>query len=1230
MAAQRSPQEIVQEVIRETLNEPGMSLEAALAHPLAKSLLKALAPKSATAVAASLSTSLRVERRSLADSATSPSAITAAINDTFILPELPADDGTHAVLLDTSDLVMIDGQRRLRLRDTARAELLKRAIDREPYISMLRDAVRADEEQHTAVGRSPIHLPSAWLRCFLSGSYEKQMTAAPVKELKAALCARERLRYVEVLQSEVPSIADLSRRLGLAELLEPLRLLIGEEGGWDGTPRRDRFVGRDDELKRLRGFVDELASKGYVEAVIRALRPVVDVATGRERPDVVVIVARGGLGKSTLLAKFVIDHAVQQSRPFPFAYLDFDRAGIDPARPTQLLMEIARQVGLQFPSAEPQLTRLADDIRAVQVDPAAGTSNIKDPFAQFAEILRGQITHGQRAFLVVLDTLETVQWNSSAMEMVAGLLDEFRRKGLDEMRVVASGRADVPELRKSTDSKDKPIELKPLSPNEARNLARALGRATLGKEWNDEWPHAIVGDEPVDSPSSEMRREPLAIRVAVDLIARTDPVERREMVDQIRKEGLDASDDFVARLYEKRILNHVRDSKAQRLAWPGLVVRRLTIEIVRELAPLCGLGSDDAEAAFKALGQEIWIVDRVDGAGTVLRHRPDLRSRTLPLMRRKAPERFNAINQKAIEYFGRYRNRSEEDYAEWIYHRMLADESMSTIERDLRPKVMELLATARDDFAPNSAAASYVFARTETKRMAPWRISALQPADALHHLRVTSASAFAFDDAELDRVVADVAERVGRASVQVRSEQEPWARALWIKTGAWQRIDVTTPLPREATPVLRAHLFWLARMSPRWLRRDDEREQLLQDEVASVAHDPNAGFRTTVQALAMARLTSSPSFHVLDARAAEMLTSMKPNPLPSMQAALRTAIVLGENAQLPAVRLWLETRSRGTQDRVRTPTFALAELSAIARIMPNIHESLAKALDTKEPQRIADEVTVRTALRAIEELTAELKDVGAEQSSQYRRALALIFAQRSEDWVVPFGYAAARANPNLSAAVIKRLREFTGGKGPTVTDTLTAMRLADEAGDLTGCARQFLEENVSLASATDLVMLLECHQAWSDAINTVIDTMHPEMTSVSVEPQSDMPPPPGPVLHEDDPQKDRWGGRSGRDGRAASIVLESVESDIFYFSVVVQSTDDSELTPPVIFHLHDSYPKSVQPIRRIHNGQAVLRDWNAYGVFAIGVQVKTGAGRWTSLEVDLRDLAELPKRFLKR
>jgi len=139
-------------------------------------------------------------------------------------------------------------------------------------------------------------------------------------------------------------------------------------------------------------------------------------------------------------------------------------------------------------------------------------------------------------------------------------------------------------------------------------------------------------------------------------------------------------------------------------------------------------------------------------------------------------------------------------------------------------------------------------------------------------------------------------------------------------------------------------------------------------------------------------------------------------------------------------------------------------------------------------------------------------------------------------------------------------------------------------------------------------------------------------SGAATEPPRDLDPPkPGPVLDDDDPQKGRWGGEAQRDGRRVTVELLNTFSRTFLFNVVVDSTDGSPLEGPVIFHLHDTFPKSVIHIRKISEGnRAVLEEVTSYGAFTIGVQVKNGRGEWIGLEYDLSRLKELPQQFKER
>lgn len=1242
------------EQVRQWLKEPELTLEQALSQPGAKALMETV--QSSLARGAESQAAEEGPQAALPAMAAIPPSgalIRAALEDTFDLTDLQPEETERTNLLETSDLVTIAGQRRLRLTDAARAEILAAAKQSEMYQPMLREAVKKDSLDHEAIGKDPIHLPSAWLRCFLSGEFEDLATAPP-EELKAALAARERLRLVADLPSIVPPIPELARRVGLAELLAPLRVLIGAEGGWDGTPRRDHFVGRVEELRRLREFVDELSSHTTGEAIGRFASQARSALTGRERPGLMIIEADGGLGKSALMAKFVLDHALGQARPFPFAYLDFDRATLDPERPHQILLEITRQLQLQYPQAASPFAELVSDIRAELAAPAteepSTQSTIRDPYARFVETVKDHATDGERAFLLVLDTLEVVQWNPTAIEHLAKLIEQFRDKGLDELKVVACGRADIPELRQARGVRVPVIhlKLKPLLGKEAREMAEILGRRGIGSDWQSGWSDTIATGKSKRSRFSvqafvqnlislpeQIRREPLSVRVAVDFIVRTEPARRQEVVDEIADAGPDADGDFVARLYEKRILDHVRDSSAGKLAWPGLVIRLLTTEIVRDvLAEICGMSPDEAEAAFKALGQEIWMVTR---EGDALRHRPDLRARTLPLMQRKDPTAFDKVAHAAVAYFAKHRERSDEDRVEWIYHRFLAGEDPQSIDPDVTPELLPMLARAEADFSPESPAASYLASRTARQRLAPKRLRKLRPADALLHLKTVAPNVFGLDDASLDRVAAELSERLGEEPL---GNLIPWARALWIKSGAWHRLRQPVFHEEEvsSTLLLRSELFWTARVAAS-LDPQERLKRLEECMHAISTQGEHSGFRTMVHAMALARLADDlPTYHDLDGQISDLFGSMKSNPAPSTQAALRIAVIFGDTCRSRALSLWLYGRRRGSSERVRNPTVSLAELHTLSRVLPETRELFSEIPDEDIalPMRFTDEMKLSSFSRALEEMGGS----AANGNTGMGTALAAIFAHRQEDWIVPFGYAAhlaaggeipGKAAQRLAGYFPSRERSDIVPAAEKPGDMLATMRMADEAGDLAEFARLILANSDSTPTSAGLSLLLQYHARWTAALGQLVSSVPlvtPHVTSPASE---DEPPAPGPIIHEDDPQKERWGGLAERDGRLLRAILESVERDIFYFSLVVESIDGTVLEAPVIFHLHESFPRSVVSIRRIIEGtHAMLSEWNAYGVFSVGAQVRNAKGDWIALELDLAKLPDLPTRFLKR
>jgi hypothetical protein len=187
------------------------------------------------------------------------------------------------------------------------------------------------------------------------------------------------------------------------------------------------------------------------------------------------------------------------------------------------------------------------------------------------------------------------------------------------------------------------------------------------------------------------------------------------------------------------------------------------------------------------------------------------------------------------------------------------------------------------------------------------------------------------------------------------------------------------------------------------------------------------------------------------------------------------------------------------------------------------------------------------------------------------------------------------------------------------------LRAADEAADLLGVARIFEENDASPPEGSDLRRLLSYYASWREQIQRILNEEDAEDLSAN------RPPLPQPVRHREDIQKDRWGGVEERDGRRLEAHLGEVTEDDFDVDIIVRSTDGSALKGPVIFHLHDTFPRNRVTIRKIHEERlAALTEVNAYGVFTAAAQICNRFGDWTSLEIDLRYLEGLPKRFLSR
>lgn len=718
----------------------------------------------------------------------STSALRAALVHTFSPAELQVQPQELESLLSNASRFTSEGLALLRLEDQIRAEILQHYKGSSELESMLKADETSDQTLLASGTERMELLTGAWLRQYLRGA-PVDLERRSLCQLSAAFAARSALSQVSDLVAAVPTLEEVKRHRDFAELIEPLRLMIGASE--PGSPEfTDRFAGRIEELKILRMFVDELDAQSASESIYRGISRfgrTVTSSMGIAEARLMMIFARGGLGKSTLICKFAYQHAVLE-RAMPFAYLDFDNVALQARSPLQLLIETLRQVALFYPEYTTQFHLIRDAVRAQLLTDDEQQRTLL--FDQFRSLVQSILANNRaRAFLLVLDTVERVQSDQLSVDGVLTFLKQLCGKAFPELAIVVSGRAEFDELL----AKDLPwtvdsMELDSLSQADATAMLERLGRSLLQSEWNSAWSAKLAGKR-----EEVARREPLSLRVAVEIVRAQPSAERAQVVEQIAKLGEAGNDDFVGRLYQKRVLEHISDPCARQLAWPGLVARTITEEVaVKVLAPLCGLSEIEASQAFERLGREVWIVTR---EGDTLRHRPDLRSRTLPLMRRHDPQRFSTICNAMRFYYEACSNGNEQNAAQAIYYRLLHDEEGATdfVDAAWTSALAQLLSAVLEDFSPRSAVRYFLQVRFAQRLLSPNAFRALPAPWAWSHMEQTGRALRLLSDSRVDSRVLTLLEAPPQR-IEFAAHQ-----ALLIKAGQWASLAHTTFVEPERT-----------------------------------------------------------------------------------------------------------------------------------------------------------------------------------------------------------------------------------------------------------------------------------------------------------------------------------------------------------------------------------------------------------------------------------------------
>lgn len=505
------------------------------------------------------------------------------------------------------------------------------------------------------------------------------------------------LQVVSWLGKVVPNLpgeAKVRDLLARRSVLRPFEHLV-----------RQDFVGRQSELAKLRDYVGVLPPGSFTSKAVRYFNSL------RKLQPALLLHGPGGVGKSALVGRFLYEHSeAPPELRFPFAYLPFDNPLLKPSEPYTLLVEAAEQLARQYPEQGGAHERFRKKIEIYRTARAslsgrasgAGTRGAKldevdrlahSLFKDFGDLLKELAGTGDkgRPVLLVLDTFEEVQYRPPQELVGLSRMLGTLQSRFPSLRIVASGRAPAEDLVLHG-RPPSPMPLDPLDSAAARELLTLQG---------------VDDPKLADSIVRQLGGNPLTLKLAARAVASHPELAGKEGLEGITTRRLGVfpvSQELIQGQLYRRVLDHIRNDAVRKLAHPGMVLRRVTPEVIREvLSGPCGVqvrNEKRAQRLFRALQQEHSLVLLEDV--NTLQYRPEIRQPMLRLLEREKPAQVREIHHAAVDFWQLRDGVAAR--AEELYHRLALDQDAWQLEGRWNPEVGASLAASRDELPPRAAA----------------------------------------------------------------------------------------------------------------------------------------------------------------------------------------------------------------------------------------------------------------------------------------------------------------------------------------------------------------------------------------------------------------------------------------------------------------------------------------------------------------------------------------------